>query len=145
MQSLPRRLSHCVLEGEPFVQGAEYISCLDLEENRKDYCPKCWEKIAKPVEGHFWKGRIPFKKEKVISPDAKALELFRIIEDPKKSFILALYLQRKQQIVRRTQTVYEIPETGEVFNVERVTLTSEEGAALSQELNDLLNHEYVLT
>jgi hypothetical protein len=135
MQSIPRRLSHCILEGEPLEQGGEYISVLDFEGRRKDYCCTCWEKIGKKVEGYFWKGRIPPKREKNLHPDQKALELFRSVEDRKLRFLLALYLQRKEQLIRRTKTLYEVPETGEVFDVEPMPISEEEGNLLVQQLN----------
>lgn len=139
MQLIPRRLSRCVLEGESFEQGAEYISFLDMQGNRQDYCPCCWERIRKPVEGHFWKGKIPLKKEKNFHSDEKALALFRRQTDPKKRFVLALYLQRKQQLVRRTQTLYEIPETGEVFDLEKVTISAAEADTLAHEVDRMID------
>ncbi len=139
MQTLPTRLSRCVLEQEVFNHGMEYVSHLDLDNVRKDYCLKCWEKSEKPVQGHFWKGKIPPKKEKKRLPDEKALDLFRKTEDPRKRFVLALYLQRKRQLVRRTQTLYEIPETGEVFDVEIVLMSSEEGAEIAKEIDESIH------
>jgi hypothetical protein len=138
MQSLPRRLSRCILGQEPFEQGMEYLSFLDAEGCRRDYCPSCWEKIAKNGEGHFWKGKIPYKREKVSQPDERALKLFRQHKDLKQRFVLALYLQRKEQLVRRTQTLYEIPETGELFEVEKISLSSEEGERLAKEINCMI-------
>lgn len=139
MTQISRRLSHCILKGEFFERGSEYISYLDADGQRWDYCPHCWEKIEKPKEGHFWKGKIPPKKEKVLHPDEKALQLFRHVEDPKQKYVLALYLQRNQQIVKRTKTLFEVPETGEVFDVARMVLEKEEGERVAKELNELLN------
>lgn len=139
MQLIPRRLARCFLEGESFAEGAEYISFLDRQGNRQDYCPFCWERVKKPVEGHFWKGKIPLKKEKSSHPDKKTLELFRRLTDPKKRFVLALYLQRKQQLVRRTQTLYEIPETGEVFDLEKVTISTAEVDTLAHEIDRMID------
>jgi len=139
MQTLPRRLSHCILEGEAFDHGMEYISFLDYDGNRRDYCPQCWEKADKPTEGHFWRGKIPYKKEKIYRPDEKAMELFHKASDPKQKFVLALYLQRKQQLIRLTQTLYENPETGEVFSIEKVFLLPEEGESLAQAINACIN------
>jgi hypothetical protein len=138
MQTLPKRLSHCVLKGEPFEHGQEYVSFLDPEGNRKDYCPQCWEKIDKERNGHFWRGQIPLKKVKERHRDERALELFRQLQEPKKRFALALYLQRKHQLIRRTQTLYEIPESGELFNVEIVLISKEEGEMLAKEIDGLL-------
>jgi hypothetical protein len=133
MNSLPKRLAHCILNGELLERGMEYYSFLDAHGNRKDYCSQCWI-IAKKEEGHFWKGKVPFKKEKKGKPDEKTLEIFKQESDPKKKFILAIYLQRKHQLIRRTQTIYEEPENGELFDVAHCSLSTEEGAALVQEL-----------
>jgi hypothetical protein len=137
MQSLPRRLSRCILKGEPFEEGREYVSFLDLEGNRKDYCPQCWEKAEKSTEGHFWRGRIPYKK--ALCQDERALELFCKVTDPKQRFVLALYLHRKQQLVRRTQTLYEIPETGALFDVEIMSISPQEQEALAQEIHLMID------
>lgn len=138
MQAVARRLSRCILGEEPFEPGMEYLSCLDLDGNRKDYCVSCWEKTQKPTTEHFWRGKIPEKKGKGHHPDKQALELFRQLEDPKKRFVIALYLQRKQQLLRRTQTLYEIPETGEIFDIEPIFISPEEGAALACEMHALI-------
>lgn len=138
MQSLPRRLSHCALEGEPFECGMEYVSFLDLDGNRQDFCLSCWEKAKDSGNGYFWKGKIPLKKEKILHPDEKAIELLRQTKDLKKRFVLALYLQRKQQLKRRTQTLYEMPDTGEIFDVEKVLLEAEESSQIAQEIESLL-------
>jgi hypothetical protein len=139
---IPRRSTHCVSGNEPFIPGSDYISVLlstDEGWERADYCPKCWEKEKRAKEGQFWKGKIPLKKEKRLSPDEKALELFRKTEDPKLLFVLALYLHRREQIVRRSDTFYEIPETGEVIAVSRITLSPEEGKKAGEQLVKLLN------
>lgn len=138
MQQIPRRLSRCVLGNELFEPGGSYISVLDQDGDRRDYCPNCWEKILKPTGGHLWRGSIPLKKEKVTHPDVKALELFRSVTDEKLRFVLALYLQRKQQLIRRTRTLYEFPATGEVFDVPSIALTPQEGESLAQVIDQLL-------
>ena len=132
MKMISRRLNHCALEGEVFKPGSEYFSYLDIDGNRRDYCPTCWEKMQKPEEGSFWRGKIPPKKEKFLQPDKRALAYFRQLDDLKYRFVLALYLQRKKQLARRTQTVYEIPQTGEVFEVEEISISSEEGARIAE-------------
>ena len=138
MQQIPRRLSHCALGDEPFEPGQKYISVLDRDGGRKDYCPHCWEKTLKPPGGHLWHGSIPLKKEKVTNPDMKALELFRSAHEEKLRFVLALYLQRKQQLMRRTRTLYEAPATGEVFDVPSIALSPQEGESLAQVIDHLL-------
>lgn len=139
MHSLPRRLSHCILNAEPFERGGEYVSFLDTQGNRKDYCPACWSQTDRPNEGHYWRGKVPLKKEKAPDPDEKALHLFRHACHPKQKYILALYLLRKQQLVQRTKTLYEIPETGEVFDVEKVALSQEESEHFAEEITLLIN------
>ncbi len=139
MQQIPRRLSRCALGNELFEPGGNYISVLDLDGGRKDYCLTCWEKTLKPTGGHLWRGNIPLKKEKVTNPDVKALELFRSASDEKLRFVLALYLQRKQQLMRRTHTLYEAPATGEVFDVPPIALTPQEGETLAQVIDQLLD------
>jgi hypothetical protein len=139
VQNLPRRLSHCVLNTEPFERGDEYVSLLDAEGKRKDYCTACWSKFEKPTDGHYWKGKIPLKKEKQIDPDEKALSAFRQTTNLKQKYVLALYLQRKQQLIQRTKTLYEIPETGEVFDIEKVALTEEEGENLAKDISIIID------
>lgn len=140
-EKIPRRLTHCAVGGELFTPGSEYISVLVLTEEgweRTDYCPKCWEKEDKAKKGAFWRGRIPLKKEKKLSPDEKALELFRKTEDPKLLSVLALYLLRREQIMRRSETYYEIPETGEVIVVPKIPLSPQEGREAGEQLVKLL-------
>jgi len=139
MQSLPKRLSRCILNGEVFKEGMEYFSVLDIDGNRKDYCFQCWESCENKGDGHFWKGKIPFRKEKKSRPDEQAFQIFKEIKDHKKKFVLALYLQRKQQLVRRTHSLYECPETGELFDVPKITLSPEEGEILAKEIHSLIN------
>jgi hypothetical protein len=143
MLNLPRRLSHCVLGKEPLSEGSFYVSFLNIEGERKDYCPKCWESLEKPSEGNFWRGHIPAKKKKTIGPDERAFELFLIETEPKRRLILALYLQRRQQLQRRTQTVFERASTGELFDVPQVSLLECEKNALAQEIAQLLEQSPV--
>lgn len=139
MPTIPRRLSHCSLGRESFEPGCEYLSFLDYEGNRKDFCLSCWDKMQRPIKGYFWKGVIPKKKEKILHPDHQALILFKTMDHPKLRFLLALYLQRKHQLIRRTETFYEIPTTGEVFNIEKETLSQEEGVILAQQLDHMIH------
>jgi hypothetical protein len=138
MQNIPRRLSRCIVGEEPFHQGSEYVSIIDSKGIRKDFCLQCWEKMDKSSERNFWKGKIPSKKEKCSDYDQKALELFRMVKDPKYLFVLGLYLERKGQIVPRTKTLYEAPETGELFSVEKINLTMEEAEKLAKEIEHML-------
>ncbi len=139
-EKIKKRLSHCIAGNEPFTPGSEYISLLTSTDEgweRADYCLECWEKNKKP--GQFWRGKIPEKKVKKLSPDEKALELFRKTEDQKLLSVLALYLVRRDQAVRRCETYYEIPETGEVIVVPKMNLSPEEGKRVGEELVRLLD------
>lgn len=138
MQQIPRRLSRCVLGDELFEPGGVYLSILDSNGARKDYCPHCWEKIHKPKGEHFWRGNIPLKKEKTTHSDFKALELLRSLVDDKLRFVLALYLQRTHQLLRITHTLYEAPATGEVFDVPKASLSLQEGESLARAIDQLL-------
>jgi len=139
MKWIPARLKHCILGGEILTYGSEYISHLDLDGKRSDYCLNCWEKIPKPKEGSYWKGKIPLKSEKKQRPDAQALQLFYQLKDPKYRYVLALYLQRKQQLVKRTKTLYEIPETGEVFDIPPIVLSAEESEHIAHSIDSQLH------
>ena len=139
---IPRRLSHCISGGEPFTPGTEYVSLLIAKEEeweRADYCLSCWEKVEKKGERQFWRGKIPLKTVKKLTPDEKALALFRNLDDPKILNVLALYLLRRQQIVRAGSAHYEIPETGEVIAVPKLILTPEEGKEAGEALVKLLD------
>lgn len=141
-EKIPRRSSRCHLGGEPLTPGTEYFSILiptEMGYERKDYCPTCFEKINKQEGAQYWKGKIPQKIEKRQTPDQKALDLFRKMEDPKLLVVLALYLQRRDQVIKRGELYYEIPETGEVIAVPKISLTPDEGKALGEQLIDLLN------
>lgn len=146
MYPLPKRLSHCVSDGEAFLEGSEYISFLSFDGERRDYCPSCWEKIERQ-KGLIWRGKIPLKKEKRVDPDEKALSCFRLLKDPKYRFVLAIYLQRKKQLVQRTKTLFEIPETGEIFEVEPLVIPVEESMTIAEEIHHIIetgleDHEF---
>ncbi|MCC5832816.1 MAG: hypothetical protein JJU12_07225 [Chlamydiales bacterium] len=141
-EKIPKRLTRCAAGDEPFTPGSEYVSLLKSTDEgweRADYCPKCWEQEKRGKYGPFWRGKIPLKKEKRHSPDEQALELFRRTEDPKLLSVLALYLHRRDQIARRSETYYEIPETGEVVVVPKMRLSPEEGRKAGEQLVRLLN------
>ncbi len=140
-EKIPHRLTRCILGDEPFSPGSEYISVLTSTEEgwkRADYCPACWEKEAKNSRAQFWRGKIPLKKEKKLASDEKALEFFRKIEDPKLLSVLALYLLRRDQIVQRGEEkkmqYYEIPESGEVIIVPKISLSLEESQEVGEQL-----------
>lgn len=140
-EKIPRRSSHCHLGGEPLSPGSQYVTILIITESgceRKDYCAACFERVKKDEGAQYWKGKIPLKHEKRQTPDEKALDLFRRMEDPKLLVVLALYLQRRDQVVKRGELYYEIPETGEVVAVPKIPLTPDEARALGEQLIDLL-------
>lgn len=145
-EKIPRRLSACKMGGEPFQPGSEYLSVLNATGQgweRSDYCVICWEKIKKDIKGHFWRGKIPLKKDKKLSPDEKALGLFIKLDDPKLLSVLALYLQRRGQIMKRGEEkefhYYEVPETGEMISVPKMILSPEESKDAGETLIHLLD------
>ncbi len=145
-EKIPRRSNQCISGEERFVPGSEYVSLLlptDHGWERRDYCSACWEKVDKKDEGQYWRGKIPLKVEKRLTPDEKALDLLRTLEEPKLLTVLALYLQRRGQIVRRGEEkgeiYYEIPENGETFALPKITLSPEEGKEAGEKLVGLLD------
>lgn len=144
MHTLPRRLSHCSLKQEPFEQGMEYVSILFSDGTRRDFCVKCWEDDQQKKEGAFWRGVVPIRRKKnATSVQQKqierAFELFLKSSDPGERSLLALYLVRKRQLIRRTKTLYEREETGELFDVAALTLTQEEQKMLVGRVYDMVS------
>lgn len=147
---MPTRSRHCSHRGEPFEPGAEYITVLSEEEVRSDYCLACWDKLkGKKKEGVLWRGRIPEKKERPPTEDEKMFLLFhRLIEEEKSDktllFVLALYLQRKGQLILRSEIkkegglFFEIPTSGEILSVEIVVVTPSQGEKIIEEIGKQL-------
>ncbi len=139
---MPRRTTHCVRGNEPFVPDSEYFSFLVFGEKgweREDFCAKCWECVKEEkekAEGIVWRGKIPPKKTKVLSPDEKAMSLFRelsmaqTLDEQKLAFVLALYLERKKELHARGQMknkiCFEMPQSGEVFALDKIQLSKDE-------------------
>jgi hypothetical protein len=132
---VPSRASACILGKENFTQGSSFISFLIMHEDsctREDFCVACWEKVRLEKlnsDGIQWQGKIPLKKEKIKSQDAQALEFFKTAvmdknTDKKKLYLLALYLERRKQLLSRGVTkgrqAFELIETEEVFMIEKV-------------------------
>ncbi|MCH9627901.1 MAG: hypothetical protein S4CHLAM2_15490 [Chlamydiales bacterium] len=145
-EKIPRRANQCADGKERFLPGSEYVSLLTSTDHgweRTDFCLACWEKANKTREGQYWRGKIPLKIEKRQTPDEKALKLLRTLEEPKLLSVLALYLQRRGQIVRRGEgkgsIYYEIPESGETFALAKITLSPEEGREVGEQLVRLLD------
>lgn len=146
--NIPRRSSHCAIQKEPFEPGSDYISYL-YEVLRIDFCPTCWEKheeSKKKEGGHFWRGKIPLKKEKPSSSDEKMLTFFRETfaeqKNPKVLYVLALYLQRKKQLMllpsmqQQESLLFELMETGETFSVVPFSLKDEEMIGIFQNISN---------
>lgn len=150
---VPRRSSQCHQGCESFVPGSEYFSFLVLGEQgwqREDYCSDCWREVEekkKKIEGVEWHGKIPKKKTKTISRDEKAHLLFKDTYhekvDEKVTYVLALYLERKKQLQRRTgvknKLCFENPDSGETFLIEKLLLAPEELDQIISKLLDKLN------
>lgn len=148
---IPSRAPYCSAGREPFEKGVNFVSFLEIEEekcHRLDFCLECWEKIKKEKipQGLHWHGRIVPKKEKRVSHDAQALALLKkyydAANDKKTLYLLALYLERRKQLVLRGvmkgAQVFESVVEEEVFKVEKISLTFEDINALLPQLLDAL-------
>ncbi len=150
---IPRRSLHCC-EGKELFQPEEwivsYLHNADGQLQRKDYCCACWEKVKKAgegMEGVFWKSKQEAKKQKTVFSDEKALTLFRklALTNEKNALVtvLAYYLERKKQLVRRGKMsvegksviLFEIQETEEVFSVALSPLSQDHKISLIEDLN----------
>ncbi|MCB1181437.1 MAG: hypothetical protein KDK55_05410 [Chlamydiia bacterium] len=142
---LPGRSNCCHVDQIPFNEGDEIVSFLDDELNRIDCCKDCWGK--KTNKGKiFWKWIIPKKKTKIPPPDFQALEYFKNyceeedLSSLKKRFILAMYLERKKQMVlrkkdKKTHTLYfEILSSGQISVVKEVAIFPQEADEILSEL-----------
>lgn len=150
--SIPRRAFCCALGNESFEPGSKYISHLSSDgKERKDFCPSCWlqsEEYKKKEKGHFWRGKIPKKIEKTDASEEKTLHLFREVYqtgmNPKLLYVLALYLQRRKQLMllpsgkKMDSLVFELMETGETFSLKPFSLKEEDVAVIFQEIAQLL-------
>lgn len=137
-QIIPKRNSSCCLDQQKFVGGIKIYSilCTKKEEwQRIDYCEHCWTNNKAQLLQQavvFWESLYPLKEKKKEHPDNNALDLFKelaFFEDQEtlyKRFMLALYLERKNQIVLRYKNLkmnifsYEIYESGEIYDVKAV-------------------------
>jgi len=154
---IPVRAACCSQKKEPFVPNSEMISYIkfhDEEAVREDYCMECWNQVEeekKRAGGSFWRVKISPKKKERIFHDQESLALFRKLqgasssEEQKLLYLLALYLERRKQLVRRplqgtskAVRYYEIVETGELFAVTACTLSPKENALLMAEIQTKL-------
>lgn len=146
---IPRRNTTCDLGQEPFVQGMDYYSILQENQEdktgliRKDFCAACWEKSERRHIHSHWKGKVPNKQvEARERRDTKswALEMLKeaLLKDDEDSqaeaFILALYLARKRHLFLRQELVRE---TGEVFFLYEVSFSEEMLAVKKMDLAKL--------
>lgn len=133
---IPRRAFSCASRGCPLQPGMTYVAYL-LDENgeykRIDYCLNCWEQEKR--EGPHWRGKIPCKEEKEV-PE-KLLALFRRLEDHKKIYLLALYLERKRLAILQSDFC-EIVKTGELFPIKKMQFSLEDEKTLLEEMAALL-------
>lgn len=156
--TIPRRASHCAGNGELLTPGMDYYSMLCNSEHeggfhRYDYCPECWKQVDKEGSISSWKSTVPKRKDLLEQPkqrDARALcllkEALEHSEDPQareEAFILALYLQRRRRLVVRQEitdasgqvsTLYEAPESEEMFCVPKLPLSALQIASLQTSL-----------
>ncbi|NGX60853.1 MAG: hypothetical protein K940chlam9_00325 [Chlamydiae bacterium] len=141
---IPKRESRCSQHGEFFLPEQEVISLLKKEEEewkRQDFCVACWEK--EPRKGIYFRAKIPAPQKKQISPDSKALTLFQQLietkENPKFLSLLTLYLVWKKQLIKRANSLYEVAETEELFEVSHPYISPEEGKILATQLTEQLD------
>ncbi|MDF2577964.1 MAG: hypothetical protein K0S74_1448 [Chlamydiales bacterium] len=149
---IPTRSSACYQCKQAFDAGNDYFSLLvpqDEGYDRKDLCMTCWPQLGPQPAGSYWKGIIPAKKskEKTLSKDQKALQLLKTQMqqegiDPCLPFFIALYLERRKQIVWRRELspkqqivrYYEIAETGEMLVIKKAELTATSLVSLEKEI-----------
>lgn len=151
---LPGRSGSCTGHGEELPCGKEIISVLvpvkDEEYERRDFCLECWEATGKEAYGRhpFWKAVVPEKEKKAqkpLSTDACALQLLQnklseaTEESQKAAYVIALYLERREKLIKRQERrgvyFFELPDTEEIFKVERKSLLSSELIGIEKELS----------
>lgn len=150
---IPKRSPNCMEKGEPLNPGADYFSILlpDPEKGflRHDFCPSCWEEVAKEkylsVAKTAWKAKVPLKDESDNlsnkTRDEKAIHLLKEAiqkdqssvnaDDWAETFVLALYLARRRILYLRQELpqedksilcIYEVAATEEMLPVKRKSL-----------------------
>ena len=168
--SISRRAHKCIQDETPLISGMEVASLLERQEDgqwtRADYCPSCWTKIEEKLEGLLkdalqhrchWKSVIPEKvkqqgKQSFAGFYDKLLQCLKEKAAAASPFeqqtaqLLACYLERKRQLVRRrelkdeknSRDFFEICATGEIVAVTKANLVGAESGHLEQELRALL-------
>lgn len=136
---IPKRTLSCQHCRNVFKSEQTYYSALIEDANesaiRFDYCEECWTSSQPQERTVSWKGKIPAslaRKENDQARLEKALELFRGYahsaseQEMGQEFILALYLERKKQVVLRKdmagQLLYEVLENGEMISISKQNL-----------------------
>lgn len=137
--AIPRRSRKCLRGEEPLLPGEAYYSLIialrDESYERRDFCPACWEKEPLCPEAISWKGDVPKKNAKEKAQD-KAEAWFEVLREaleaeepdaPKEALLIALFLKRKKLLIEKGElkgkTLFEAPETEELFLVPKVTFT----------------------
>lgn len=145
---VPRRAAKCCKGEEPLNPGEDYISVLSKNHERSDYCLSCFPG-PKDLPGDtlgFWKATIPEKIERPTTKNERAMQLLHEALSEKKenlAFVLALYLARKKVLKLRQELkdsfLYEVLETEEMLQIEKVDLSSLEVEEIQQNIANTLS------
>lgn len=132
---IPARSSHCHKGKERFERGDDYTTVLREDEDgvwrREDYCRSCCSETQRGP-GISWEGKIASKEHKERVVDKRAIALLRRLwqaDDRNLLYPLALYLQRKGELVQRRELTtykqcgFELLSTGEIFIIEKSALS----------------------
>jgi hypothetical protein len=156
---IPKRSKLCFGTEKSFEPGTEVFSVVHLQTDgeliRKDYCPTYWfdqgeETLIKDSWG-YWKVKIPDRKKNPLTKHEHAMVLLNdLIETKGKeglTHLFAQYLFRnkhlapcfgKKKKAQRDFTYYEVPQTGEVLAVLKVSIKKEELSVLEGQLIELV-------
>lgn len=159
---IPRRHQKCQEGGEKIEAGMDYHSVLFEEGEdayrRTDFCPACWDtidrdRLLKEACTH-WKSSVPKKEsvdERTLNRIERALELLKEgIEgdEPEKTLILAMFLQRKKVLILRQELtredgsvymLYEVNGTEEMLPVPKVSITNIDANKVQEEIVKAFN------
>jgi hypothetical protein len=158
---IPRKSSHCCLQGERFEPGMEMYSLLLEEESeklsRRDYCSVCWNEGRKESDGSrtYWKSVIERKKnEKDLSRIERGVSILRELlkqPDPNESelYVLCLFLARARQVALRQEykkegisyQMYEIIRYEEFLTVKVISLSDVEIEIIQKSLAEKFNEK----
>ncbi len=151
----------CVLCNKGFSEEEEYYSALFDESNafaRKDFCTSCWNRDNQEGFFSFWKTKVPKKNKpaQTLINSEILLDMFvRLaghdqVHQRNFRYVLALYLIRKKifklKSLKRQEgeeiITLSYPKDDREFSVANPNLTEEEIAAITIEMNHLLNYPY---